>query len=198
MAKPNWATNTPSSGSGNGTVNTSGTVHTGRVQRSGTNTYKATGVSDVPQTINQEAKPEFVTISDASASKAGGNVTITGTSNSSKLTFAFGTGGLAITLPGSYSAGGATTTNGATITGDPGASAQFNFSLTIAVPANATTGALSRVITVTANGGQQASATLTQAAGDPVLSINPSTITLTAAGTAVSTTVTSNTNWTVE
>jgi hypothetical protein len=198
MAKPSWATNTPSSGSGNGTVNTSGTEHTGRVQRSGINTYKATGVTDTLQTVNQEATPEFVNILDASAPKAGGSVTISGISNSSKLTFSLGTGNLTIALPGSYSAGGATTTNGATITGDPGATAQFNFSLTISVPANATTGALSRVITVTAAGGQQASATLTQAAGDPALSINPSVITLTAAGTAVSTTVTSNTNWTVE
>jgi hypothetical protein len=146
----------------------------------------------------EEAKPEFVSIENVSASKGGGNVTVTGTSNSSKLTFALGTGSLVISLPNTYSAGGTGTTNGATIAGDPGASAQFSFSLVISVPANTTTGALTKTVTVTANGGQQATSTISQAAGDPTLSVTPTSITLTAEGTAVSVTVTSNTNWTVE
>ncbi|MDR3133033.1 MAG: hypothetical protein LBU42_03295 [Prevotellaceae bacterium] len=198
MAKPSWAATSPSSGSGNGTVNISGSTHTGRAQRSGTLTYKASGVSDVPQSVTQEAKPEFVIIHDVSASKDGGNVTITGTTNSASITFALGAGDIDVSLPGNYSAGGAGTANGAAIAGDPGASAEFNFALTIAVPANGTIAAKSRVVAVTAAGGQQASATISQAAGDPVLSVSPASITLSAAGTAVAVNVTSNTNWTVE
>jgi hypothetical protein len=197
MAKPTWVTNSPTSGSGNGTVNISGTAHTGRVQRSGSDTFSATGVTDISLAIVQEAKAEFVTANNISAPKGGGTVTITGSTNSSKLNFALGAGNIAISLPTNYSAGGATTANNAAITGDPGAAAQFDFSIQVTVPANTTTAAMTRAITVTANGGQSATSTISQAAGDPTLSVSPTSITLTAAGTAVSATVTSNTNWTV-
>ena len=198
MAKPSWCSTAPSSGSGNGTVNVSGSKHSGRTQRSGTLTYKASGVSDVTQSVIQSAKPEFVTVNSVSAPKGGGNVTITGKSNSSKLSFALGTGGLVISLPTTYSAGGATTANNAAITGDPGANAEYDFSITIAVPANTTTASKTKAVNVTAAGGQSASSTITQAAGDPTLSVSPTAITLDADGTAVAVTVTSNTNWTVE
>ena len=198
MAKPTWATVSPTSGSGNGNVSVGASVHTGRTQRSGNATFKASGVSDVVRTITQLAETEFVNIENVSAPKAGGNVTINGVSNSSKLTFSLGTGTITISLPGSYTAGGASTTNGAAIAGDPGASAAFNFSITVNVPANATTGAISKIIIVTTNGGQTASATITQAAGDSVLTVSPSSITINPDGTAVTVTVTSNTNWTVE
>jgi hypothetical protein len=161
-------------------------------------TFKATGVTDISVAATQEAKPEFVTVENVSAPKGGGNVTVTGASNSKKMTFTLGTGALTITLPDTYTAGGASTTNGANITGDPGATAQYNFSLVVNVPANATTSSLARAIVATTDGGQQASGTITQAAGDPTLSVTPTSITLTAAGTAVSVAVTSNTNWTVE
>ncbi len=198
MAKPNWCTPTPSSGSGNGTVNVSGTAHTGRVKRSGVLTYKAAGVADVTQSVVQNAKPEFVTVNNVSAPKGGGNVTITGKSNSSKLNFALGSGDLPITLPNTYTAGGASTANNANIAGDPGATAEFDFAMTISVPANGTINPRTRIINVTATGGQSVSLTITQAAGDPTLSITPTEITLDESGSAESVSVTSNTNWTVE
>lgn len=198
MAKPSWSAINPTAGSGDGTVNVSASAHTGRVQRSGVVTYKATGVADVTQTVTQTAKEEYVTINNVSAPKAGGNVTITGKTNSSRLTFALGGGDIPITLPGSYSAGGASTVNGTDITGDPGAAAEFDFSLTVEVPANTTVSEKSRAISVTAAGGQSGSSTISQTAGDPILSVSPSSITIDAAGTAVSVTVSSNTNWTIE
>jgi hypothetical protein len=198
MAKPSWASTSPTSGSGNGTVNISGSTHTGRAQRSGALTYKASGVTDVSQSVTQEAKPEFVTIENISVGKGGGSVTVTGTSNSSKLNFALGIGAIVASLPSTYSAGGASTSNDAVITGDPGATAQYNFSITLTAAANGTTASRTQTLTVTANGGQSAQSTLSQAAGDPTLSVSPTSITLTAAGTAVSVTVTSNTNWSVE
>jgi hypothetical protein len=198
MAKPSWSTVNPSSGSGNDTVSVGASVHTGRSQRSGSLTFKATGVTDIPVSVTQTAKPEFVTVENVSAAKGGGNVTISGVSNSSKLTFALGGGDITISLPGTYSAGGANTSNGAAIAGDPGATEQFNFALTVSVPANTTIAVKTRIITVAANGGQSASATITQAAGDPTLSVNPTTLTIDANGTQVSVSVTSNTNWSVE
>ncbi len=198
MAKPTWAATSPSSGSGNGTVNVNGSVHTGRTQRSGTITYKATGVADVLQAVTQEAKPEFVSIENISAGKDGGAITVTGKSNSAKLTFALGTGAIVTSLPGSYSAGGASTTNGADIAGDPGATAEYNFSVTLTAATNTTIASRTQTLTVTAAGGQSAQSTISQAAGDPTLSVSPASITIDAAGTAVAVTVTSNTNWTVE
>lgn len=198
MAKPSWVTTQPSSGTGNGSVKVSASAYTGRTQRSGSLTYTAEGAEEVVQTVSQQGKAEFVTVQNASATKAGGSVTITGKSNSSKLTFALGTGDLTISLPGTYTAAGKSATSGTAISGDPGGSAEYAFSITISVPANGTVAARSRQITVTTAGGQSATATLTQAAGDATLSVSPNAVTLEASGEAVTVTVTSNTSWSVE
>lgn len=198
MAKPSWVTTQPSSGTGNGSVKVSASAYTGRTQRSGSITYTAEGAEEVVQTVSQQGKAEFVTVQNASATKAGGSVTITGKSNSSKLTFALGSGDLTISLPGTYTAAGKSATSGTAISGDPGGSAEYAFSITISVPANGTIAARSRQITVTTAGGQSATATLTQAAGDATLSVSPNAVTLEASGEAVTVTVTSNTSWSVE
>ena len=200
MAKPNWLTIDPTSGSGNGTVDFStSTPHTGRTARTGMVTFKAAGVKDIPKTVNQAGKPEFITMqSSASAGKAGGNVTISGTGNSSKLNFTLGTGTLNISLPTKYTANSIETSNNVAIAGDPGANTQFSFSIIISVPANTTVTSLSKQIICTAAGGQKATCTLTQSAGDPTLQVTPETIELSWGGTAVSAQVVSNTDWTVE
>lgn len=146
-------------------------------------------------TVTQKAKAEFVTINNVSATKEGGNVTVTGKSNSSKLTFSLGAGDITVTLPEKFSAGGAETTNNTTIEGDPGASAEFDFSMTIAVPKNETTAPKTRAINVVAAGGQSASGTISQPEGDPVLTLSQNAVTIEADGTPVAITVISNTNW---
>ena len=45
MAKPSWLTVSPMSGSGNGVLQNTGSVHTGRNVRTGTVTVTATGVA---------------------------------------------------------------------------------------------------------------------------------------------------------
>ena len=197
-----WLTLDKDGGSGNGTVTASANQNnTGRNSRSTTATFKAAGCSDVPVTVNQVGKSEFVAFSNgtASAQKTGGTVTISGTSNSSKLTFSKSNDDIGITLPSAYTAGGASTNNGAAITGDPGASQQYNFSIALTVPANTGTTAKTCQIIVTDNGGHTATCTLTLAAGDATLSVSPLTIDLPWDGSTTGTiTVTSNTNWTVE
>ena len=139
MAKASWVKVNPQSGSGDATVNVSSTAeHTGRVVRTTILTWKAANVQDVQRTVNQAGKPEYVDIADAaSADKAGKVVTISGVSNSRKLTFSLGTGNLTdITLPATYTANSMSTSNGATISGDPGAAAEYTFSISITVPAN--------------------------------------------------------------
>lgn len=199
MAKANWLGVNPASGSGNGTVNMSSVAaHTGRTARTTTATFKANGVADVPITVNQAGKPEFITIAEnAAATKAGGNVTISGKSNSTKLNFTLGSGALAVTLPVSYTANSVSTNNNVVIAGDPGAASEYDFSIVFAVPANAGIGELTKQITATDAGGHTDTCNLTQAAGDPKLTVSKTTIDLTWEGTAVSVAVTSNTSWSV-
>ena len=200
MAKPSWVKTNPSSGSGNATVAVSSTTeHTGRVARTGVLTFKAANVEDVVRTVNQAGKPEYVDIADAaSADKGGKVVTISGISNSKKLTFTLGAGDLAVTLPSSYTANSVSTANGATISGDPGASAEYPFSVSITVPANTTTSAKSRQVIVTDEAGHQDVCTLPSAAGDAYLNVQLGDFELDYKGTAVNVTVESNTSWTVE
>lgn len=201
MAKANWVKVTPSSGSGNATVNVSSTdEHTGRVVRTTILTWKAANVADIQRTVNQAGKPEFVDIADAaSADKAGKVVTISGVSNSKKLTFSFGTGDLTdISLPSTYMANSVSTSNGANITGDPGAAAAYNFSIAITVPANNDITAKTRQIIVTDEGGHQDVCLLTSAAGDAYVTIQEGDIELDYLGTAVAVEVKSNTTWSIE
>lgn len=201
MAKPSWLTTTPNSGSGNGSISNTASVHTGRLVRTGTVTVTAVGVAE-PKTyaVTQKAKAEFVSFDDGvemSAPKQGGALTVLGKSNSAALTYAWVGDVSDVELPAQYKANGAATNNGEAIAGDPGATAEYVSSIELTLPANETIEEINRVIKVTAQGGQEAQITIKQAAGDAVISINPTEITLEADGSAVSVTVTSNTTWTV-
>lgn len=200
MAKASWVKVNPSSGSGNANVNVSSTAeHTGRVARTTILTWKAANVANIERTVSQAGKPEYVDVADAaSADKAGKVVTISGVSNSKKLTFSLGTGDLTITLPSTYTANSVSTSNGATISGDPGAVAEYNFSISITVPANTSTTAKTRQIIVTDEGGHQDVCLLTSSAGDAYVTVQEGTIELDYLGTAVSWSVESNTSWTIE
>lgn len=208
MAKAAWLTVNPASGNGNATVQNTGTVHTGREQRETTVTGVAVGVSpNKTYKVIQKGKPEFVLFTNGAETtigKEGGTLTITGKTNSSKLNFelvdlktrAVVEGGLELTLPSKYTAGGAETTNNVAITGDPGAQQEFEFSITFTgIAANTTIDELTAAMKVTTAGGQVAQIQIRQAAGDPVFSFGQETITLEASGDAVSQTIVSNTSW---
>lgn len=204
MAYASWASPNKTSGNGNDTVSWSASAHTGREARQTTATFAASGVESKTLTIIQSGKTEFVSFDSATAAvdKAGGTLTITGTSNSSKLTFALtGTNGIGLVLPSSYTANSVSTNNGTAITGDPGASQQYAFSITFSnIGENTTISSKTSQLTVTPNSGSSAAATcnITQAAGDAYLTISPNSITIPAAGTpAQSVTITSNTNWNI-
>lgn len=208
MAKAAWLTVNPASGNGNATVQNTGTVHTGREQRETTVTGVAVGVSpNKTYKVIQKGKPEFVSFTngaETTVGKAGGTLTITGKTNSSKLNFklvdlktrAVVEGGLKLTLPSKYTAGGVETTNNVAITGDPGAQQEFEFSITFTgIAANTTIDELTAAMKVTTAGGQSAQIQIKQSAGDPVFSFGQETITLEASGAVVSQTIVSNTSW---
>ena len=200
MARADWIKVNPSQGSGDANVNVSSvSEHTGRVFRTSVLTWKAANVDEVKRTVNQAGKPEYVDIADAaSADKLGKVVTISGVSNSKRLTFSLGTGDLNISLPSNYTAHSLSTQNGKDISGDPGALAEFNFSISITVPANNTVTAMTRQIIVTDEAGHQDVCLLTSAAGDAYVTIAEGVIELDYLGTPVTVEVKSNTNWTIE
>ena len=207
MAHASWLVPSKTSGSGNDTVNvTAGADNTGRNARSTNMTFKAANCEDVVRQVTQAGKPEFVTLQATAAVDKAGVVTLTisGTSNSSKLTFSLASGGsLPLTLPSSYTANSVATNNGAAIIGDPGGTAEFPFSIAFSnIAANPSITAKSVQLIVTDNAGHTATCTITQAAGDPVLSVSPASVQLdwnaATECTSASFAVTSNTNWTIE
>lgn len=208
MAKATWLTVNPASGNGNATVQNTGTAHTGREQRETTVTGVAVGVSpNKTYKVIQKGKTEFASFNDGAettVSKSGGTLTISGKTNSSKLNFelvdlktrAVVEGGLELTLPSKYTAGGQETTNNVAITGDPGATQEFEFSITFTgIEPNTSVDELTAALKVTTAGGQSAQIQIKQSAGDPEFAFGQDTITLEASGAAVSQTIVSNTSW---
>ena len=192
----------PVSGSGDQAVSISGDKYTGRLERTANLIVVTNGGVQKALVVNQAAAAESVTSDSptATVAKTGGNVTITGKSNSTKLTFAVTPAeenGLTLQLPENYTAAGKQTANGAIIADDPGATGEFVWSITISnVPANASIEELVATLSVTAAGGQKAQVTITQAAGDSTLEIDKETINLDVNGSAQTVNVTSNDEWT--
>lgn len=192
----------PVSGSGDQAVSISGDKYTGRLERTANLIVVTNGGVQKALVVNQAAAAESVTSDSptATVAKTGGNVTITGKSNSTKLTFAATPAeenGLTLQLPENYTAAGKQTTNGAIIADDPGATGEFVWSITISnVPANVSIEELVAMLSVTAAGGQKAQVTITQAAGDSTLEIDKETINLDVNGSAQTVNVTSNDEWT--
>lgn len=195
----------PSSGSGNTglKVRAQRANQGNRTIQTATYTVQPQGGTSKTFTANLEAANEFVKFTNGTTQavdKSGGVITITGTSNSTKLTFTKSDGDIvtADITSIAYQAAGNNTVNGAAITGDPGATASYNFTLTLNAAANTTVKARSQQITVKANSTSVAATiTLNQTEGDPTLSINPETITVPQDGSEVSVQVTTNTTFTV-
>lgn len=192
----------PVSGSGDQAVSISGDKYTGRLERTANLIVVTNGGVQKALVVNQAAAAESVTSDSptATVAKTGGNVTITGKSNSTKLTFAATPAkenGLTLQLPENYTAAGKQTANGAIIADDPGATGEFVWSITISnVPANVSIEELVAMLSVTATGGRKAQVTITQAAGDSTLEIDKETINLDVNGSAQTVNVTSNDEWT--
>lgn len=158
---------TPKTGTGNAKVSISCSERTGRVATSPvTFTAKMDGFS-VSKSISvvQAGKPEFVTVNNSAVAvdKKGETVTITGVSNTSKLSFSCAASEVTFS---SYTANGASATNGVAISGDPGASAQFTFSIPVTVSVNTTASSKTYTLNITAAGGQKTAVVLTQLASD--------------------------------
>lgn len=194
----------PSTGSGDTTLQVKAeTANRGnRIAQTATFEVEGTGVAKKQQFVaNHLPAAEFIQFDNPNPAvdKGGGTITLMGKSNSQKITFSKGTGDIidanlaAIT----FTANGARATSGTTISGDPGAKAKYSFSLTLTAAENETIEARTQQIIATANGGQRATATLNQTAGDPFIEVTPASIDVPQGGSAVQVTVDTNTTFTV-
>lgn len=200
MAKASWLTVSPMSGSGNDTLNNSAPEHTGREARETTVTGTASGVAS-PDTyvVEQAGKAEFIQFNDGaemSAPKGGGAVTVSGKSNSAKLSFSQ-VGGSDLEIAGNYTAGGKSTANGQAIEGDPGADAEYDFSVQVTLPENTETEEKKFTLKVDNGGSVSQQIVIKQAAGDAYFSFSKEKVTIPQSGGNVSIGVTSNTTWTI-
>lgn len=202
--KQNGIIVSPSSGSGDTTLQVKAeTVNRGnRVVQLASFEVEGTGVATKKAFVaNHLPAAEFIEFDNKkpAVSKDGGIVTLTGKSNSQKITFSKGTGNIigANIAAIKFTANGVEATSGIAISGDPGAKAKYNFSLTLTAAANETIEARTQQIIATANGGQKATATLAQTAGDPFIEVAPTNIDVPQDGKAVQVTVDTNTTFTV-
>lgn len=202
--KQNGIVVNPSTGSGDTTLQVKAeTVNRGnRIAQTATFEVEGTGVAEKKQFVaNHLPAAEFIEFDNTSPAvdKGGGTVTLTGKSNSQKITFSKGTGDIigADIAAIRFTANGTEATSGTAISGDPGAKAKYSFSLTLTAAANETIEARTQQIIATANGGQKATATLHQTAGDPFIEVAPTSVDVLQDGSAVQVTVDTNTTFTV-
>lgn len=211
MAIPSNLIVTPVEGNGDRTISvTSKTKPTGRNNVERSITGKIVGQSNsVTINVTEKGKAEFVTFSGTDKTvQVGENsetIEITGTSNSSKLTFSWNTNKIGISDVTSFTVNSNTSaTSGTAIKGDPGATAQYTFKVSIVVPKNNTTANRDSVLKVTCNTTSITDTfTISQKAGAAYLYLNSTgtttvSITIPQEGTSQTVRVLSNTNWTFE
>lgn len=148
MAKPKWITIGTAEGSMNGSSEITAAAYTGRVARKGTITGTTAGGASDTTAVSQVGAAEVITIEtkEYSANAVGQNITIQGKSNSADLNIVVGDS----TIPGlvyKLAVAGVTdeSWNGnddISVDGDPGASAMYDFTLTVTVPENKSESAL--------------------------------------------------------
>lgn len=195
----------PGSGSGDTTLSVKASPANmgNRVAQVTNFTVTAPGVTpDKTFKVTLAAAAEFVSFNDGTemaVAKPGGSVVIEGTSNSDKLTFSKGSGAVISENISAkvYTVNRNNATNGVAIPDDPGATAKYNFVLTLTATENTTIAERTQQITVVTTGNKTATITLKQAVGDAYLTVTPTEITVPQDGTPVQVSVSTNTTFTV-
>lgn len=196
---------TPGSGSGDTQLTLKAkTANLGnRLNQTDNFTITAPGVSPNKQfSAILQAAAEFISFDDgveAAVPKEGGSVVLDGMSNAATITFSKAAGAIITDdiAAIAYQANGAAATSGTAIAGDPGATKKFAFVLTLDAAENTTISERTQQITATAKGTKTATITLKQAAGDPYLNIDKTSVNVPQDGTGVTIAVTTNTTFTV-
>lgn len=202
--KKNGIVVNPSTGSGDTTLQVKAeTANLGnRVVQLATFEVEGAGVAVKKQFVASHLPAdEFIAFDNNSPAvdKGGGTVTLTGKSNSQMITFEKGAGAIigANISAIKFTVNGAEATSGTNISGDPGAKAKYSFRLTLTAAGNETIEARTQQIIAKAAGGQKATTTLKQTAGDPFIEVAPTKIDVPQDGSAAQVTVDTNTTFTV-
>ena len=141
MAKPEWITIGTVEGSMNGSSEITAAAHTGRVTREGNITVTTVGGATDTTAVSQVGAAEVITIEtkEYSAVAVGQKVTIQGKSNSANLNIVDIVGIPGTTFELAVAGVKDESWNGKTdisVDGDPGASAIYDFTLTVTIPEN--------------------------------------------------------------
>lgn len=205
---PSYLLWVPKTGTGNTQIRIdSASPYTGRADRSTEVPGKIVGKTNaVTVTVLEKAANESITPDNSTinVAKDGKIIHVTGKSNSKLLTFTWKTN-FGITDVTSFKVNGSTTaTSGTAITGDPGATKEYAYDVTIVVPKNETIEARSATLEIK---GEDASVvktiTITQALGDSYLYLDSqgattATVIIPKGGGEQILKVLSNDNWTFE
>lgn len=205
---PSYLSWAPKTGTGNAqiTIN-SVNPYTGRTDRNTLVPGKIVGKTNkVTVTVLEKAADEFITPdgSTINVAKDGGTIHVTGKSNSKLLTFTWKTN-FGITNVTSFKVNGSTiATSGTAIVGDPGATGEYTYDVTVVVPKNETIKARSATLEIKGEGASVVKTiTITQALGDSYLYLNlqgttTATVTIPKGGGKQTLNVLSNDEWTFE
>ena len=174
---PSYLSWVPKTGTGNAQIKiNSVSPYTGRTDRSTAISGKIVGKTNTVRVIvTEKAADEFITPDTLmiSADKGGETIHVTGKSNSKLLTFTWKTN-FGIANVTSFKVNGSTTaTSGTAITGDPGATGEYTYDVTVVVPKNETIKARSATLEIKGEGSTVVKTiTITQALGDSYLYLN--------------------------
>lgn len=205
---PSYLSWVPKTGTGNQQITINSTTpYKGRTNRTTKIPGKIVGKSNsVTVTVVETAAAEYITPDGLSISvvKDGGTIHVIGKSNSKILTFTWKTN-FGLPAVTSYKVNSSVSaTSGTAITGDPGATGEYTYDVTIVVPKNETITTRSATLEIKGEGASVVKTiTITQALGDSYLYLNSqgtttATITIPAGGGAQTLKVLSNDEWTFE
>lgn len=212
---PSYLSWVPKTGSGNVQIKiNSVSPYTGRVDRSTEVRGRITqvsgkivgGITAVTVTVLEKAADEFITPDGLTINvvKDGETIHVTGKSNSKLLTFTWKTN-FGIENVKSFKVNGSTTaTSGTAITGDPGATGEYTYDVTVVVPKNKTVENRSATLEIKGEGASVVKTiTITQDFGDSYLYLNSqgtttATVTIPKGGGEQTLSVLSNNKWTFE
>lgn len=207
---PSYLSWVPKTGTGNAQIKiNSANLYTGRTDRSTAISGKIVGKTNtVRVTVIEKAADEFI-IPDGltiNVAKGGETIHVTGKSNSKLLTFTWKTN-FGIANVTSFKVNSSTTaTSGTAIAGDPGATGEYTYDVTVVVPKNETITARSATLEIKGEGSnvmQHKIITITQAIGDSYLYLNSqgttaATVTIPKGGGEQTLKILSNDEWTFE
>lgn len=205
---PSYLSWVPKTGTGNAQIKiNSVNPYTGRTDRSTAISGKIVGKTNTVRVIiTEKAADEFITPDSLTinVAKDGETIHVTGRSNSKLLTFTWKTN-FGIANVTSFKVNSSTiATSGTTIVGDPGATGEYTYDVTVVVPKNETIIARSATLEIKGEGSTVVKTiTITQALGDSYLYLNSqgttiATVTIPKGGGEQTLKILSNDEWTFE